>query len=303
MSVEDPRSDNLSRSLAGKVFIVTGAAAGLGRAYSSHLLTLGAAVVATDIDGAALAALSHDDGGSALELSQADVTDRGVAETLVDDAVMRFGRLDGIVANAGVLRSGPLLSLSDDDLDLVLHTHVTASFRLLRAAERFWRQEFKANRGAPASAVLTTSAAGLYGLRGEAAYSAAKAAVAMLTAVAADELGRYGVTVNAIAPGARTQMTAWMGDTDLPVSRDPLAAEHVAPVVAWLLSDAARNVTGRVIEAGNGTVSIPSGWTPGESVELPLLASPSDMEKVMTELIAKTPPDRPITTVTEYQAS
>ena len=130
-------------------------------------------------------------------------------------------------------RSGPILGLADGDLRLLFDVHVTAPFRLLQAVGGYWRAESKAGRGVEASVVLTTSAAGLYGFRAEAAYSAAKAAVAMLARVGADELGRYGATVNAVAPVAG--LTEWLGEASASPGDDPLAADHVAPVIAWLL--------------------------------------------------------------------
>jgi methylmalonyl-CoA mutase cobalamin-binding domain/chain len=244
--------------LAGRVVIVTGAARGLGRAYTLELCRQGVAVVANDVDEAALKE-TVDAAGSAHPVVH-DVTDPAAPRVLLDAALRRYGQVHGLVANAGLLRSGPLLRLSDDDLGLLLDVHVTAPFRLLRVLGGYWRGEAKAGRGVPAAAVLTTSAAGLYGFRGEAAYSAAKAAVAMLAKVAADELGRYGATVNAIAPAARTRLTGWLPERP---GDDPWAPEHVAPVVAWLLGPGAREITGRVVEVGNQQVSVPDGWRPG----------------------------------------
>ena len=141
--------------------------------------------------------------------------------------------------------------------------------------------------------VLTTSSAGLYGFRAEAAYSAAKAAVAMLARVGADELGRYGATVNAVAPVARTRLTEWLGEA--PASpgasrEDPLAAEHVAPVIAWLLGPAARTVTGRVLEAENGQISAPSTWQPGPQFPLPSLMSPEVADVLLPRVLASAAP-------------
>lgn len=197
--------------------------------------------------------------------------------------------MHGLVANAGLLRSGPLLRLADDDLRLLLDVHVTAPFRLLRMLGGYWRGEAKAGRGIPAAAVLTTSAAGLYGFRAEAAYSAAKAAVAMLAKVAADELGRYGATVNAIAPAARTRLTSWLPDSAPGPDGDPWAPEHVAPVVAWLLGPEAREVTGRVIEVGNGQLSVPDAWKPGPSHPFPPNMSTVDADASLRHVFAAAP--------------
>ncbi|HEX3192083.1 MAG TPA: SDR family NAD(P)-dependent oxidoreductase, partial [Streptosporangiaceae bacterium] len=185
--------------LAGRVIVVTGAARGLGRAYTAELVRQGAAVVASDVDEAALKDACADEPARVYPVA-CDVTDPQAPRALLDAALSRFGQLHGLVSNAGLLRSGPVLRLSDEDLRLLLDVHVTAAFRLLRVLGGYWRAEAKAGRAAGGAVVLTTSAAGLYGFRAEAAYSAAKAAVAMLARVAADEMARYQVTVNAVAP-------------------------------------------------------------------------------------------------------
>ena len=209
--------------LAGRTVIVTGAARGLGRAYTLELCRQGAAVVADDIDEAALkevADAARDLPGS-VHAVVCDVTGPDAPRTLLDAALRGYGQLHGLVSNAGLLRSGPILQLDDSDLRLLLEVHVTAPFRLLRAAGSYWRAEAKAGRAVEAAVVLTTSAAGLYGFRAEAAYSAAKAAVAMLARVGADELGRYGATVNAVAPVARTRLTEWLGEAPRQPRRRP----------------------------------------------------------------------------------
>ena len=281
--------------LAGRTVIVTGAARGLGRAYTLELCRQGAAVVADDIDEAALkdvADAARDLPGS-VHAVVCDVTGPDAPRTLLDAALRGYGQLHGLVSNAGLLRSGPILQLDDSDLRLLLEVHVTAPFRLLRAAGSYWRAEAKAGRAVEAAVVLTTSAAGLYGFRAEAAYSAAKAAVAMLARVGADELGRYGATVNAVAPVARTRLTEWLGEAPASPGDDPLAAEHVAPVIAWLLGPAARTVTGRVLEAGNGQISAPSTWQPGPQFPLPSLMSPEVADVLLPRVLASaaSPPE------------
>jgi methylmalonyl-CoA mutase cobalamin-binding domain/chain len=277
--------------LAGRVVIVTGAARGLGRAYTLELCRHGVAVVANDVDEAALKETVDAAGatpGSAHPVVH-DVTDPAAPRALLDAALRRYGQVYGLVANAGLLRSGPLLRLADDDLRLLLDVHVAAPFRLLRVLGGYWRGEAKAGRGIPAAAVLTTSAAGLYGFRAEAAYSAAKAAVAMLAKVAADELGRYGATVNAIAPAARTRLTSWLPDSAPSPDGDPWAPEHVAPVLAWLLGPEAREVTGRVIEVGNGQLSVPDAWKPGPSHPFPPNMSTMDVDALLRYVFAAAP--------------
>ena len=284
--------------LAGRVVIVTGAARGLGRAYTLELCRQGAAVVATDVDEAALeevAGAVRDVPGS-VHAQACDITDSDAPRLLLRTALGRYGQLHGLVSNAGLLRSGPILRLDDDDLCLLLDVHVTASFRLLRVIGGYWRAEAKAGRTVDAAVVLTTSSAGLYGFRAEAAYSAAKAAVAMLARVGADELGRYGATVNAIAPVARTRLTEWLGERTGDAADDPLAAEHIAPVIAWLLGPGARDVTGRVLEAGNGQISVPGTWQPGMPFPLPPLMSPAAADALLPRVLASATPSAALLT-------
>src|SRR5215472_1472371 len=278
--------------LAGRVVVVTGAARGLGRAYTGELCRQGAAVVATDVDESALKQTAEAIGNS-VHPHVCDITDPQAPRALLDAALSRFGQLHGLVSNAGLLRSGPILRLPDEDLQLLLDVHVTAAFRLLRVIGGYWRGEAKAGRAPGAAAVLTTSAAGLYGFRAEAAYSAAKAAVAVLARVAADEMARYQVTVNAVAPVARTRLTSWLGKGRGEPERDPWAAEHVAPVVAWLLGPGARDVTGRVIEAGHGQVSVPAPWQPGSAFPLPAALSPAQAQDLLPRVLgpAGAPPE------------
>jgi methylmalonyl-CoA mutase cobalamin-binding domain/chain len=284
------RSDQLSvarvpqRSpLAGRVAIVTGAARGLGRAYTELLVREGAAVVANDLDAEALP--EHE----AIAPLAGDVADTATSTALVRAALDRFGRLDAVVCNAGLLRSGPLVKIAPEDFDAVHAVHVRGTFLLLQAAARHWRTEAKSGRPVEAAVVTTTSSAGLYGFLGEAAYSAAKAAIAAMTLVAAAELARYGVTVNAVAPAARTRMTEWMGDAPGDEAADPYAAAHVAPVVAWLLSDAARGVSGRVFEVGGDRIAIADGWRQMAEAELPRHAAVSEAGALVEQLLREAP--------------
>lgn len=291
-------SRSMAGPLAGRVVIVTGAARGLGRAYTHELSRHGVAVVANDMDGDALeemASAVRDVPGTVHTVVR-DITDPDAPRVLLEAALRRYGQIHGVVSNAGVLRSGPILRLTDEDLKLLLDVHVTATFRLLRVMGNYWRAEANAGRTVDASVVLTTSSAGLYGFRADAAYSAAKAAVAVLARVAADEMSRYGVTVNAIAPMARTRMTRWLGDGAASPADDPLAAEHVAPVIAWLLGPDARDVTGQVLEVGNSQLSVPRGWQPGEAFTLPPLMSLEAASPLLRRALAASGPPRELLT-------
>lgn len=289
-------SDDRELPLDGRVVAVTGAAHGLGRAYVLELARLGAAVVAVDRDEPALLETVAFATG-AMGTVTAAVVDVGLPDAgpiVLDAALAGYGQIDALVSNAGVLRSGPILHLDDDDVRSLFDVHVFANFSLLRAVGGYWRAEAKSGRQVDAAVVLTSSAAGLYGFRAEAAYSAAKAAVAMLTMVAADELGRYGATVNAVAPVARTRLTTWMGDAVGAPADDPFAPDHVAPVVAWLVGPGSREVTGRIVEVGGGWVSVPHSAHPGTGVPLPCHLSQGEAQVLLPQVLASTPPAPPL---------
>jgi NAD(P)-dependent dehydrogenase (short-subunit alcohol dehydrogenase family) len=271
------------------VVIVTGAGRGLGRAYADRLVREGAAAVLNDLDADVLG----DWAGEGVVVA-GDISAAETSRQLVRAALERYGRLDGIVCNAGLLRSGTLVKTSAEDLDAVYAVHVRGTFLLLRAAAVHWRAEAKAGRAVDAAAVTTTSSAGLYGFLGELAYSGAKAAIAAMTLVAAAELERYGVTANAIAPAARTRLTTWMGDPPENEADDPFAAAHVAPVVAWLLSDAARNVTGRVLEVGGDEVAVADGWRRAATGNLPRQASVPEAGALVEQVLREAPDPREV---------
>lgn len=277
------------RSLAERVVIVSGAGRGLGRAYAERLEREGAAVVLNDIDAEAFGDWSAQGMIVAGDIAAPETSDR-----LVRAALDRYGRLDGVVCNAGLLRSGTLVKTRAEDLDTVYGVHVRGTFLLLRAAAMHWRAEAKEGRPVAAAAVTTTSSAGLYGFLGEVAYSAAKAAIATMTLVAATELERYGVTVNAVAPAARTRLTTWMGDAPREEGVDPYAPAHVAPVVVWLLSGAARQVTGRVLEVGGDVISVADGWRPAATAALPRGASVLDAGALIERLLEEAPEPREV---------
>jgi methylmalonyl-CoA mutase cobalamin-binding domain/chain len=277
------------RPLDGRVVIVSGAGRGLGRAYAERLAREGAAVVLNDLDPDVLADWS----GEGVTVP-GDISVPETSQQLVRAALDRYSRLDGVVCNAGLLRSSTLMKLSAEDLDAVYAVHVRGTFLLLRAAATHWRAEAKAARPVAAAAVTTTSSAGLYGFLGEIAYSGAKAAIAAMTLVAAAELERYGVTVNAIAPAARTRLTAWMGEPPGDEQADPYAAAHVAPVVAWLLSDSARDITGRVLEVGGDAIAVADGWRPVVRAELPRGASVQAAGALIERLLREAPEPREV---------
>lgn len=261
----------------GRVAIVTGAGRGLGREHALELARQGAKVVVNDLgttlNGVAEAsgpahdvvALIRAEGGEAVA-NGADVADFEQAAALVRQAIDTFGRLDVLVNNAGFVRDRMLVNTSEEEWDAVIRVHLKGHFAPLRHAAEYWRNEAKAGRTHDARVINTSSGAGLQGSVGQASYSAAKAGIAGLTLVAAQELGRYGVTVNAIAPSARTRMTegAFAEAMAIPESGfDAMNPANVSPIVAWLASGSSAAVTGRVIEIEGGRICIEEGWNHG----------------------------------------
>jgi NAD(P)-dependent dehydrogenase (short-subunit alcohol dehydrogenase family) len=249
--------------LDGKVVIVTGAGQGIGREEALALAREGASVVVDDLRGAEeVAAAVRADGGSAVA-ADLDVADFDAAGRLVALAVERFGGLDGLVNNAGVVRDRMVFNLGPDEFDLVVRVNLGATFATTRHASAWWKRE-----GRPGAVVNTTSTSGLLGNLGQSNYGAAKAGVAAFTVITALELARYGIRVNAIAPGARTPMTEGaFGDLSFEADFDPLDPANVAPVVAWLLSDAAAEVSGQVVGITGGLVELYEGWQVVSKVE------------------------------------
>ncbi|MDQ4084976.1 MAG: SDR family oxidoreductase, partial [Actinomycetota bacterium] len=208
----------MSCTLTDRVVIVTGAGRGIGRAHALAFAAWGAKVVVNDV-GVGLDGADPSEGpaqqvvdeivaaGGAAVANRDDVADFEGARRLVEQAVSEFGRLDVLVNNAGFLRDRMLVSLGEEEWDAVVRVHLKGHFAPLHHAARYWREQSKAGRPVDARVVNTSSGAGLLGSVGQGSYSAAKAGIAGLTLVAAAELGRYGVRVNAIAPAARTRMT------------------------------------------------------------------------------------------------
>jgi NAD(P)-dependent dehydrogenase (short-subunit alcohol dehydrogenase family) len=266
----------MSRPLDGRVVIVTGGGRGLGRAYCLELGSLGASVVINDI-GVTLggeqsdespteevARLVEEAGGKAM-IDGGSVTDREAVASMVEAAIEKFGRLDGVVNNAGITRDRMLVSMSEEDFDSVLDVHVKGTFNLMQAAAQHWRERSKAGEAVSGRIVNTVSGSGLRGNVGQVNYGAAKAAIAAMTRAASAELGRYGVTVNAIAPLARTRMTIEVGMAEEgPQGFDELAPENAAPLVAYLLSEEAGWLTGQVLRPEGSAVAVYEPWRIGD---------------------------------------
>jgi NAD(P)-dependent dehydrogenase (short-subunit alcohol dehydrogenase family) len=238
--------------LSGKVAVVTGAAAGLGRAEAVGLARLGATVVVNDIAAALDASDVMDEisaAGSKAVAVTGDISERATADELVSCAD-GLGGLDIVVNNAGITRDRMLFNMSDEDWDKVIAVHLRGHFLLTRNAAVYWRAKAKESQDGSVFGriVNTSSEAGISGPIGQANYGAAKAGIISLTLTAARGLGRYGVCANAIAPRARTAMTAGVfGDPDIKDGQiDPLSPEHVVSLVQFLASPAAAEVNGQL---------------------------------------------------------
>lgn len=293
----------------GRVAVVTGAGRGLGRAHALALAAEGARVVVND-----LGVGPDGDGGSTGPAQQVveeirarggeavahggDIASAEGAASLVATALDTFGRLDTLVNNAGFLRDRMLVNLTEDDWDAVVRVHLRGHFLPLRHAAAHWRAESKAGREPVARVVNTSSGAGLSGSVGQAGYSAAKAGILGLTLVAAAELGRYGVQINAIAPAARTRMTEETFAETMAAPEDggfdAMAPENVSPLVVWLSSASCAGVTGRVFEAEAGRITVMEGWRPGPTARKEARWTPTEAGEAALGLLAEAGTPQPV---------
>ena len=278
-----------------RVVIVTGAGRGLGRAHALAFAAAGYAVVVNDVDDAAADVVAEI--GSHAVANRDDIADWDGAARLVDTALSAFGRLDVLVNNAGFVRDRMLVNLNESEWDDVVRVHMKGHFAPLRHAAAYWRAEHKAGRPVTARVINTTSGAGLLGSVGQGNYSAAKAGILGLTFVAAAELDRYGVTVNAIAPAARTRMTAetFAAQMAAPTTGfDAMAPENVSPLVVWLGSEEAGDVTGRVFEVEGGRICVADGWRRGPTVEREERWPVNEVGPAVRALLDKSAPPEPV---------
>jgi len=286
----------------GKVVIVTGAGRGIGRGHAIEFARQGAKVVVNDLGGAVDG--SGDDrsaatkvvdeiagAGGAAVANADDVSDWEGAQRLINQAVETYGDLHVVVNNAGILRDRMLTNMTEDEWDAVIKVHLKGTFAPSRWAAAYWRERFKAGEPVEGAAIINTSStSGLYGNEGQTNYGAAKAGIASFTIIASAELARYGVTVNAISPGARTRMTE-----DLAFGRqeiddgafDFLHADNVAPTVVWLGSNEpeARAITGRVFLVNGGNVNAMEGWEAGPGATNDDRWDPAELTAVIPGLV------------------
>jgi NAD(P)-dependent dehydrogenase (short-subunit alcohol dehydrogenase family) len=282
----------------GRTVIVTGAGQGLGREHALEFGRQGAQVVVNDVGDRAeqVAAEIRAAGGTAIACP-GDVSDWAEAESLVHKAIAEFGTLHALVNNAGINRDRMLVGMSEAEWDLVLKVDLKGHFAPMRHAAAYWRDRSKQGEPVAARIVNTSSGAGLMGSVGQGNYAAAKAGIAALTQVAAVEFARYGVTVNAIAPSARTPMTEAVFAEQMRAPETGFDAMHpgnVSPLVAWLASAEAGDVTGRVFEVEGGVVSVADGWQHGPRIEKDGRWDAAELGDPLRQLLERAPRPAPV---------
>lgn len=293
----------------GRVVVVTGAGRGLGRAHALELARQGARVVVNDLgceldgsgSGTGPAGEVVDEiraGGGEAVANGDDVADFDGAARIVQTALDAFDGLDAIVNNAGFVRDRMFANVGEDEWDAVVRVHLKGHFAVARHAAAHWRDRAKAGEPVDARIINTSSGAGILGSVGQAAYSAAKAGIATLTLVQAAELGRYGVTANALCPAARTRMTEGvfteMMAAPEPGAFDAMAPENVSPLVAWLASAGSGHVTGRVFEVEGGKVGVATGWQHGPTEDKGDRWEAAELGPVVDRLIREAPAPTPV---------
>ena len=269
----------MARLCEGKIAIVTGAGRGIGREHALSLARHGAKVVVNDLGGErdgtgtdvspAQQVVDEIIAGGGEAIANGDnVADWDGAKRMVDMAIETFGGLDAVVNNAGILRDRMLANMTEQEWDAVINVHLKGTFAPARHAAVYWREQSKAGHAVAGRIVNTSSVSGIYGNVGQSNYGAAKAGIAAFTQIKSMELGRYGVTVNAVAPVALTRMTEDLGpapETD--EEREARSPKWIAPIVTWLVSDEAADVTGRVFEASGQFLAVAEGWVRGPAVD------------------------------------
>jgi NAD(P)-dependent dehydrogenase (short-subunit alcohol dehydrogenase family) len=274
----------MGKLLEGKVALVTGAGHGIGRGHALELAAQGAKVVVNDLGGSVngegagrdaeqVVALIEQRGGTAAA-DFGDVGDEAQVEAMVGRAIERFGKLDIVVNNAGIVRDKAIWNMSASDFDLVVRVHLRGTWLLCRAAARHWRERSQAEGRVAGRIINTTSGAGLSGHFGQTNYAAAKAGIVGLSLTLSLELARVGATVNVIGPGALTRLSATIPGAAKPQEADefapdewnPLDPSISSPLVAWLASDEADHVTGQVFKALRDRIQWLQGWNEIRSI-------------------------------------
>jgi len=284
--------------LDGRVVIITGAGGGLGAAHARVLAGEGAAIVVNDINTDAAQSIVDEilaAGGKAV-INASDITNYDDSLNAVKQAIDAFGDLHAVVNNAGVNRDRMFASMTEAEWDTIMAVHLKGHFCISSHAVHYWRGLSKEGRAVDARIINTSSGAGLQGSVGQSNYAAAKAGIAALTLNQAAELGRYGITANAIVPVARTGMTTAVEEMAQRMavpedgSFDHFAPENVSSLIAWLASAESAHVTGRVLESEGGRIAIADGWRSTEGVDKGARWEPAEVGAAMAELLAKEVP-------------
>ncbi len=281
----------------GRVVIVTGAGRGIGREHALMLAAHGAKVIVNDLGGerdgtgaskgpAEEVVHEIESAGGVAAANGDDVSSWEGAQRLVQQAVDTYGRLDVLVNNAGILRDRMLVNMTEAEWDAVIKVHLKGTFGPSHFAAAHWRERAKAGEAVDARLINTTSVSGIYGNPGQTNYGAAKAGIAAFTIIAARELGRYGITVNAVAPGALTRMTEDIGmgrGTD--AEKAQVHPRWIAPIVTWLASTESSGVTGRVFEASGRVLGVAESWHRGPVAEP--IDDPTRIGEVVADLVSR----------------
>jgi NAD(P)-dependent dehydrogenase (short-subunit alcohol dehydrogenase family) len=288
----------MSRLNEGRVAVITGAGRGIGREHALMLAEHGAKVVVNDL-GAGPDGTGADAGpahevvdairamGGEAEVNGDDISDMAGAKRLVQQAIDTYGRLDILINNAGILRDRMVFSMSEDDWDAIMAVHLKGTFATTHYASVYWREQVKAGNAFDARIINTASPSGIYGNVGQTNYGAAKAGIAAFTVIAAMELVRYGVTVNCIAPGALTRLTAGLmgaAETDEAL-REKVSPRWIAVITTWLASPEAKNVTGRVFDVRGESLAIAEGWVRGPEATQP--DDPAKLAPIVADLMGR----------------
>jgi NAD(P)-dependent dehydrogenase (short-subunit alcohol dehydrogenase family) len=292
--------------LDGKVAVVTGAGRGIGREEALLMAKHGAKVVVNDLgghfDGTGQSRSPAEEvvkeirsaGGQAVANFES-VTDFKAAKRIIECAIDNFGKLNIVVNNAGILRDRMIFNMNEEDFDAVIGVHLKGTFNVSRHATSYWREQHKAGNLLNGRLINTSSDSGLLGNAGQSNYGAAKASVAAMAVIVDREMSRYGVTANAIAPVARTRLTVDATPqtaAGMPQAKagewDPFTPAHVAPLVAWLASDDAKDVHGEVFRVGMGNVWLMQGWhSVGRVSKKGSMWEPAELGAKLKEELAK----------------
>jgi len=286
----------------GRICVVTGAGRGIGREHSLMLAEQGAKVVVNDLGGdmdgsgtpttgPALDVVNEIKamGGEAVANGD-DISSWDGAERLIKTAIETFGGLDVLINNAGILRDRMLTNMTEEEWDAVIKVHLKGTFAPSRHAAAYWRERAKAGETNDARLINTTSVSGIYGNPGQTNYGAAKMGIAAFTIISSMELGRYGVTVNAIAPAALTRMTENLGMGQASdEAKEQMSPRWIAPVATWLASTQSADVTGRVFEASGSVFAIAESWHRGPTAAP--VDDPTQVDALARKLLAEARPN------------